>query len=116
MYMKVSELCGKLYDMAKANPERRFHSLYDKVERMDLMKKAWESVMKNGGSPGIDGITIGKLKKDGIEPLLGEIQAELKTRTYTPSTLKRVYYTKSEWKETSIEHPDGQGQNNTDSH
>ncbi len=43
--------------MAKANPERRFYSLYDKVERMDVLKGAWESVKKNGRSPGIDGFS-----------------------------------------------------------
>ena len=77
MDRKVSELCGKLYDMAKANQERRFYSLYDKMERMDVLKEAWESVRTNGGSPGIDGITIGKLKKDGIEPIPTEIETEL---------------------------------------
>lgn len=61
---KVSELRGKLYDIVKADPERRFHSLYDKIQRMDVLKHAWESVRKNDGSPGIDGTTIRKLEKD----------------------------------------------------
>ncbi|EQD58369.1 RNA-directed DNA polymerase (reverse transcriptase), partial [mine drainage metagenome] len=82
-------------DIAKAEPERRFHSLYDKIQRMDVLERAWESVMKNGGSPGIDGITIKELKKNGIEPLLTEIQSELKARTYGPSPLKRVYIPKA---------------------
>ena len=60
---KVSELQGKLYDIAKAEPERRFHSLYDKIQRMDVLEEAWTSVMKNGGSPGIDGITKHHKKK-----------------------------------------------------
>ena len=105
MYMKVSELSGKLYDMAKANPERRFYSLYDKVERMDVLKEAWESVRKNGGSPGIDGITIGKLKKDGIEPILTEIQTELRAKAYKPSPLKRVYIPKANGKKRPLSIP-----------
>ena len=105
MYMKVSELSGKLYDMAKANPERRFYSLYDKVERMDVLKEAWESVMKNGGSPGIDGITIGKLKKDGREPILTEIQTELRAKAYKPSPLKRVYIPKANGKKRPLSIP-----------
>ena len=102
---KVSELRGKLYDIAKADPERRFHSLYDKIQRMDVLKHAWESVRKNGGSPGIDGITIGKLEKDGIEELITDIQAELKTRTYTPSPLKRVYIPKANGKNRPLSIP-----------
>ncbi len=102
---KVSELRGKLYDIAKADPERRFHSLYDKIQRMDVLKEAWESVMKNGGSPGIDGTTIEKLKKDGIDLLLKEIQSELKARTYTPSPLKRIYIPKANGKKRPLSIP-----------
>ena len=102
---KVSELCGKLYDIAKAEPERRFHSLYDKIQRSDVLEHAWKSVMKNGGSPGIDGITINGLKKNGIEPLLTEIQSELKTRTYKPSPLKRVYIPKANGKQRPLSIP-----------
>ena len=102
---KVSELCGKLYDIAKTEPERRFHSMYDKIQRMDVLEHAWKSVMKNGGSPGIDGITISELKKNGIEPLLTEIQSELKTRTYKPSPLKRVYIPKANGKKRPLSIP-----------
>ena len=102
---KVSELCGKLYDIAKAEPERRFHSLYDKIRRMDVLEHAWKSVMKNGGSPGIDGITISELKKNGIETLLTEIQSELKTKTYKPSPLKRVYIPKANGKKRPLSIP-----------
>ena len=102
---KVSELCGKLYDIAKAEPERRFHSLYDKIQRMDVLEHAWRSVMKNGGSPGIDEITIKELKKNGIEPLLTEIQSELKSRTYKPSPLKRVYIPKANGKQRPLSIP-----------
>ncbi|EQD53023.1 RNA-directed DNA polymerase (Reverse transcriptase), partial [mine drainage metagenome] len=86
-------------------PERRFHSLYDKIQRMDVLEYAWKSVMKNGGSPGIDGITITKIKKDGIEPLLTEIQSELKARTYKPSPLKRVYIPKANGKRRPLSIP-----------
>ena len=102
---KVSELQGKLYDIAKAEPERRFHSLYDKIQRMDVLEHAWKSVMKNGGSPGIDGITISELKKNGIETLLTEIQSELKARTYQPSPLKRIYIPKTNGKQRPLSIP-----------
>ena len=102
---KVSGLCRKLYDIVKAEPERRFHSLYDKIQRMDVLEHAWESVMKNGGSPGIDGIFIKELKTNGIEPLLKEIQSELKARTYRPSPLKRVYIPKANGKKRPLSIP-----------
>ena len=77
MDSKVSELCEKLYGMAKANPERRFYSLYDKIQRMDVLKEAWLSVVKNDGSPGTDGETIKEIKEKGYGTLLEEIQQEL---------------------------------------
>jgi group II intron reverse transcriptase/maturase len=102
---KVSELRGRLYDMAKAEPERRFHSLYDKIWRMDVLEEAWASVRKNGGSPGMDGITIGELNRAGIEQLLHEIQSELKTKTYSPLPLRRVYIPKPDGKRRGLAIP-----------
>jgi group II intron reverse transcriptase/maturase len=75
------------------------------IQRMDVLKEAWESIRKNGGSPGIDGITTGKMKREGIEPLLAEIQAELKAKTYTPSPLKRVYIPKAKGKQRPLSIP-----------
>ncbi len=102
---KVGELCGKLYDMVKANPKRRFHSLYDKTWRMDVLEKAWESVRKNGGSPGMDGVTIRDVKERGYKALLDEIQNELRTKTYTPSPLKRVCIPKANGKQRPLSIP-----------
>ncbi len=102
---KVGELCGKLYDMAKANPKRRLHSLYDKTWRMDVLEKAWESVRKNGGSPGMDSVTIRDVKERGYKALLDEIQNELRTKTYTPSPLKRVYIPKANGKQRPLSIP-----------
>lgn len=105
MESKVGELCGKLYDMAKANPERRFYSLYDKIWRMDVLEEAWETVRKNGGSPGIDGTTISEIKKAGMEALLNEIQSELRAGTYRPSPLRRVYIPKTNGKQRPLSIP-----------
>jgi group II intron reverse transcriptase/maturase len=89
----VGELKKMLYDMAKANPERRFHSLYDKIWKMDVLTEAWEAVESNHGSPGIDGVKIEDIDRE-IEGVLAQLQAELRTRTYEPAPLKRVYIPK----------------------
>ena len=105
MSKSVGELQRMLYDMAKANPEKRFHSLYDKIQRMDVLEEAWETVRRNGGSPGIDGITISEIKKEGVEKLLNEIQSELKTKIYQPSPLKRIYIPKAKGKQRPLSIP-----------
>ena len=105
MDRKVNELCGKLYNMAKADPERRFYSLYDKIWRMDVLKEAWLSVVKNDGSPGTDGETIKEIKEKGYGTLLEEIQQELRSRKYEQSPLKRVYIPKANGKQRPLSIP-----------
>ncbi|MDQ3575335.1 MAG: hypothetical protein M3404_10535 [Actinomycetota bacterium] len=55
---KVAELQRALYRAAKASPDRRFHALYDKVHRRDVLWRAWVNVARNGGAAGVDGVTI----------------------------------------------------------
>ncbi|GAA0368857.1 hypothetical protein [Bacillus horti] len=39
--VKARELWTTLYLCAKENPTRRFHALYDKVYRPDILAEAW---------------------------------------------------------------------------
>jgi flavoprotein len=50
---KVRKLQVKLYLSAKGSSTRRYHALYDKVYRMDILKRAWDNVRENNGSAGI---------------------------------------------------------------
>lgn len=74
---KVGRLQQKLYATAKADPERRFHSLRDKVYRMDVLQRAWEEVRKNRGAPGVDGVSINDIEEQGAEAFLHALQREL---------------------------------------
>src|SRR5258705_9021182 len=57
----VRALQHALYRAAKADPERRFHALYDKVHRRDVLQRAWSQVRRNNGAPGIDQITLAEV-------------------------------------------------------
>jgi RNA-directed DNA polymerase len=83
-----------LYRCAKQNPERRFHALYDKVARSDILSKAWQEVRANRGAPGVDGMTIEDVEESGIGAFLQDIAADLRARTYRPSPLRRVHIPK----------------------
>ena len=87
---KVRQLQNKLYLTAKKCASRRFHALYDKVYRDDVLFEAWKRVKANKGSSGVDGIGIEDIEKIGIEKYLTDIKAELADGRYKPSPVKRV--------------------------
>jgi len=79
-----------LYRAAKADPGRRFHALYDKVHRKDVLERAWGQVRRNNGAPGIDQITLSDVEEYGVDRLLDELAAELKDGAYRPLPARRV--------------------------
>lgn len=88
---KVRELQRKLYLSAKANSKRRFHALYDKVYRKDILEEAWRRVKANKGSGGIDDISIEHVQIYGVDKFIQEIQEELIDNSYHPKPVRRVY-------------------------
>ena len=91
---KVQELQRTLYRAAKADPGRRFHALYDKVHRRDILERAWEQVRRNRGAAGIDGVTLAEVERYGVERLLDELATELKEGSYRVQPSRRVWIPK----------------------
>jgi group II intron reverse transcriptase/maturase len=91
---KVRELQRTLYRAAKADPGRRFHALYDKVHRRDVLERAWESVRANRGAAGIDQMTIADVEQYGVDRLLDELATELKDGRWRPLPARRVFIPK----------------------
>jgi RNA-directed DNA polymerase len=91
---KSRELQRKLYLAAKRNRNRRFHALYDRIYRPDILRQAWEEVRQKGGSAGQDGVTIADVEREGVEQFLCQIEQDLKAGIYRPSPVLRVYIPK----------------------
>ena len=91
---KVRELQRTLYRAAKADPKRRFHALYDKVYRRDVLERAWGQVRANRGAAGSDRITIEQVEQYGVERLLEQLAAELRAGSYRPLPARRVFIPK----------------------
>ena len=90
----VRALQHALYRAAKADPGRRFHALYDKIRRRDVLRCAWVAVRRNNGAPGIDKITLAAVEEYGIDRLLDELASELEEGRYRPMPARRVYIPK----------------------
>ena len=90
----VRALQHALYRAAKADPGRRFHALYDKVHRRDVLERAWGQVRRNRGAPGVDQTTLTDVEEYGVDRLLDELEAELKAGGYRPLPARRVFIPK----------------------
>ena len=71
---KTHQLQRKLYLAAKRSRNRRFHALYDRIFRPDILWRAWEEVRQNGGSAGTDGVTITDIEREGVAAFLARIE------------------------------------------
>ena len=90
----VRQLQRGLYRAAKAQPRRKFYSLYDKVYRPAVLWQAWEEVKANRGAPGIDAQSIDAVIASGEEAFVGELGEQLRDKTYRPQPARRVYIPK----------------------
>ena len=90
----VRALQHALYRAAKADPGRRFHALWDKVFRRDVLWRAWVAVRRNNGAPGIDKTTLAEVEQYGVTRLLDELAAELREGRYRPLPTRRVFIPK----------------------
>src|SRR5262249_39726016 len=87
---KIRTRQGTPYVKAKQEPTRRFHALYDKVWRDDLLAYAYACCRANGGAPGVDGETFARIEADGVDRWLSTVREEVRSERYNPRPVKRV--------------------------
>ena len=91
---KVKELQKALHAKAKGYPAFRFFSLYDKLWRRDILEEAWRRCRKNGGAAGVDKESFDVKVRNGLKDWLDRLTNEVKSRTYRPRAVNRVWIPK----------------------
>jgi RNA-directed DNA polymerase len=86
----VRELQRKLWAAAKQSSGRRFHALFDRVHRSDVLWEAWERVRANRGAAGVDRVTLDAVEVHGVQRMLDELAADLRAGEYRPAPVRRV--------------------------
>jgi group II intron reverse transcriptase/maturase len=98
----VQKLQTALHDKAKGSPKFRFYALYDKVQREDVLAFAYECCKANRGAAGVDGQTFEDIEEYGVTKWLDELAQELRSRTYQPQPVRRVWIPKPDGKQRPL--------------
>jgi group II intron reverse transcriptase/maturase len=99
---KVRQLQRRLWVAAKRSPTRRFHALYDRIHRSDVLWEAWRRVRRNRGSAGLDAQSIADVEQHGVERFLEELGVALRAGRYRPQAVLRRYIPKADGRERPL--------------
>jgi group II intron reverse transcriptase/maturase len=92
--LSVEKLRNSLQAKAKLEPSYRFYSLWDKICREDVLREAYRRSRANAGAPGVDGVGFEAIETIGIDQWLGTLREELRSKSYAPQPLLRVWIPK----------------------
>lgn len=86
----VRKLQRKLWAAAKQSEGRRFHALFDRIHRSDVLWEAWGRVRANRGAAGVDRMTLAAVEAYGVDRMLRELSRDLRAGSYRPACVRRV--------------------------
>jgi len=99
---KLRDWRAKLSAKAKQEKRYRFYSLYGLVSHPETLRAAWAQVRANGGAPGVDGVSIEQIEKEGEEAFLEQLGHELVVKSYRAGAVRRMYIPKANGKQRPL--------------
>jgi group II intron reverse transcriptase/maturase len=103
--ISLHELRRRIYREAKADKTHRFWGIYVHITKIETLAEAYRHAKRNGGAPGIDGLTFEDIENSGVEQFLIGVQEELKTGRYKPRANRRVEIPKGDGKTRMLQIP-----------
>ena len=84
----------RMLEKAAKNPQEKWHSLIDKVYKLENLLAAFAAVKRNDGAPGIDQIDVERYEQNLLHNLL-TLSSEIREGSYKPQPLRRVLIDKT---------------------
>jgi RNA-directed DNA polymerase len=87
--ISLQDLRRRIYAKAKAEPSWRFWGLFVHVCKRETLHEAYALAKRNGGAPGVDGVSFAAIEESGEDGFLEQIRDELVSRRYVPMPNRR---------------------------
>ncbi len=101
----LQELRRRIFRKAKSEREHRFWGIFVHIAKIEVLAEAYRQAKRNGGAPGVDGLTSKDIEASGSEAFLNAIREELLARTYKPQVNRRVEIPKGDGRVRTLQIP-----------
>ncbi len=101
----LQDLRRRIYRKAKSDKTHRFWGIFVHIAKMETLKEAYRIAKRNGGAPGIDGLTFDDIEKAGHDEFLLSIRNDLLSGSYQPQRNRKVEIPKDKGKVRTLQIP-----------
>src|SRR4030067_909748 len=99
------DLRRRIYRKAKSDASHRFWGIFAHVAKMEVLGEAYRQAKRNGGAPGIDGVTFEEIESSGVDTFLAVLREELLLGRYKPRANRPVEIPKGNGKTRTLQIP-----------
>jgi RNA-directed DNA polymerase len=103
--INLQDLRRRIYRKAKSEPTHRFWGLFVHITKMETLEEAYRNARRNGGGPGIDGLSFEDIETQGRTTFLTAIREDLVTDRYKPMPNRRKDISKGNGKFRTLQIP-----------
>jgi RNA-directed DNA polymerase len=103
--MNLQDLRRRIYCKAKSDKTHRFWGIFVHIAKMETLREAYQVAKRNGGAPGIDGMTFDDIESIGLDEFLKAIRKDLLSGSYHPQRNRKVEIPKDKGKVRTLQIP-----------